>query len=110
MSNKLVLCIGTIALSAVAMAGSKNYDVVVTTAMKAGSVELAPGDYKLTVEGSNAVFTDSQTHKSLSVPVKVENGEQKYAVTTLDTSKRSDGDQITSIELGGSKTKLEFGQ
>lgn len=108
MINKLLLFIGAMALSTVAMAGPKSYDVVLSTSMKAGSVALAPGDYKVKVEGANAVFTDKQTHKSQNVPVKVENGNQKYSVTSLDTSKGRDGDQIDAIQLGGSNTKLEF--
>jgi hypothetical protein len=44
------------------------------------------------------------------VPVKVENTDTKYSATALDTTRQGDTQQITSIELGGSKIKLEFGQ
>ncbi len=108
MIKKLPLWLGALALSAVAIAGPKTYDVVLPTSAKAGSAQLAPGEYKLRVEGSNAIFTGAQTHASVTVPVKVENGDTKYNATSLDTSKQGDTVQITSIELGGSKTKLEF--
>ena len=110
MTNKLPLLIGAVALSTLAMAGSKNYDIALSTPTKAGSVQLAAGDYKVKVEGSNAIFTDEHTRASVTVPVKVENTETKFNETTLDTKTQGKTAQITSIELGGSKVKLEFGQ
>ncbi len=110
MTNKLLLSVGALALSTVAIASAKTYDVTLSNSAKAGSVQLAPGQYKLKVEGSNAIFTDTQSRKSVTVPVKVENGKSKYSATALDTSKQSGTEQITSIELGGSMTKLEFGK
>jgi hypothetical protein len=98
------------ALSTVAMAGDKTYNVVLPTTMKAGGVELAAGEYKVKVDGSNAIFTGGQKHDSITVPVKVENTETKYPATALDTSSQGGTQQITAIELGGSKVKLEFGQ
>jgi hypothetical protein len=110
MTNKLTLSIGAMALSAVAFAASKTYSVVVSAPMKAGSTQLAPGDYKVKVEGANAVFTDQHTRASVTVPVKVENGAEKFHSTAVDTTKQGDTTQITAIELGGSNTKLEFGK
>ena len=110
MTHKLLLWGGTLAFSALAIAGPKTYDIVLSSAAKAGSVQLAAGEYKLKVEGSNAIFTEVQTRESFTVPVKVESTNTKYNSTALDTSAQSGTQQITSIELGGSKTKLEFGQ
>ena len=110
MTNKSLLLIGTLALSTLALAGPKTYDLVLSSPLKAGSVQLAPGDYKVSIEGSNVVFTDAQTRKALSVPVKIENADHKYNATTLDTIKHADSEQLNAIELGGSKIKLEFGQ
>jgi len=110
MTNKLPLLVGTIALSTVALAGPKSYDIVLSEPMKAGTTELARGEYKVKVEGSTAVFTNTHTRQSLSVPVKVENVDQTYHLTSLDTAKQGDEEQIKSIQLGGSKTKLEFDQ
>jgi lipopolysaccharide export system protein LptA len=92
------------------MAGPKSYDVVLTSPSKAGSVQLAPGEYKVKVEGSNAVFTDERTRASFTVPVTVENSNTKFNSTTLDATTQGNSSQITSIELGGSKIKLEFGK
>ena len=110
MTNKLPLWFGVVALSTIAFAGTKSYDVVISSPAKAGGVQLAPGAYKVKVEGSNAVFTGTQSRESITVPVKVENGDTKYSATALDSTRQGDTQQITSIELGGSKIKLEFGQ
>ena len=111
MTNKLpLLLIAAAAWPIVALAAPKTYDVVLLAATKAGSVQLAPGEYKVKVEGSNAVFTDEHTRASFTVPVTVENTGTKFGMTALDTSKNGDIAQITSIELGGSKIKLEFGK
>jgi phosphoribosylformylglycinamidine (FGAM) synthase-like amidotransferase family enzyme len=75
-----------------------------------GTAQLAPGEYKVKVDGSNAIFTETQHGKSVTVPVKVENGDKKFDATTVDSSKQGDMDQIKTIDLGGSKQKLQFGQ
>lgn len=110
MTNRFLLWGGALTLSAVAFAGSKTYDLFLSSAAKAGTAQLAPGEYKLKLEGSNAVITGAQNGKSVTVPVKVENGNTKYNSTTLDSTTQGSAMQITSIELGGSNTKLEFGK
>ena len=109
MTNKLPLLIGVLTLSTLAIAGPKSYSVAISAPTKAGSAQLAPGDYKLKVEGTNAIFTDSH-RTSVTVPVKVENADTKFNSTAVDTSNQGGSMQIKSIELGGSKTKLEFGK
>ncbi|MBZ5636544.1 MAG: hypothetical protein LAO55_25755 [Acidobacteriia bacterium] len=110
MTNRLLRWGAALAFSAVAFAGSKTYDVLLSSGAKAGSVQLAPGEYRLKVEGSNAIFTGTENRQSFTVPVKVENTNTRYSATALDTVKQGDTVKITSIQLGGSKTKLEFGQ
>jgi hypothetical protein len=110
MTKKLTLWIGAAALSTIAYAAPKTYSVVVSAPMKAGSAQLSPGEYKVKVEGTNAIFTDQHTRASVTVPVKVENEPEKFSSTALDTTKQGGATQITSIELGGSNMKLEFGK
>lgn len=110
MTNKLPLFIGAMALSTLAMAGPKSYNVSLSAPTKAGSVQLAPGDYKVKVDGSNAIFTDEHTRASFTVPVKVENAQTKFNATTLDTKTQGNTTQIVAIGLGGSKVKLDFGK
>lgn len=109
MNVRSLLITGAVALSTAAIASAKTYEVTVTSPAKAGSVELKPGDYKLKVEGSQAVFTDSH-NKSFSVPAKVENVAKKFDYTSVETASRGGVDTIQAIDLGDSKTQLKLGQ
>jgi len=108
MTSKSLLLIGTLALAGIASA--KSYDIVLSSPAKAGSIQLAAGEYSLKVQGSNAIFTNVDTGKSFTTAVKSEDAGKKFTATAVDTSNKNGSDQITSIELGGSSTKLEMGE
>jgi hypothetical protein len=108
MTTKSLLLIGTLALAGIASA--KSYDIVLSAPAKAGSVQLAAGEYSLKVQGSNAVFTNVETGKSFTTAVKSESAAKKFDATAVDTNTANGSDQITAIELGGSSTKLELGE
>ena len=105
---KKLLAIGVLALSSLTILSAKTYELTLSIPAKAGSVELKPGQYKLKVEGANAVFTDVNTSKSFTTPVKVVPTDKKFDDTKVMTTKNGDSDKIEEIELGGSKTKLDF--
>jgi hypothetical protein len=107
MTTKTLLIIGTLALAGIASA--KSYDIVLSAPAKAGSVQLAAGAYSLRVQGGNAVFTSVETGKSFTAAVKAEDAGKKFATTEVDCNAKDGVDQITTIELGGSSTKLELG-
>jgi len=46
--------------------------------------------------------------QSLTTPVKVETGDKKFDDTTVQITKDGDTNRLEEIDLGGSKTKLEF--
>jgi ABC-type phosphate transport system substrate-binding protein len=101
------LLIGVLALASIALAGGKTYSITISKAAKAGTVDLAPGQYQLKVDGSTAVFTDSH-HKSFSTAIKVETTAKKNQYTAVDSSEGAAKDLIHSITLAGSTTKVEF--
>ena len=108
MTAKSLLIVSALGLSSLAFAGTKSYDIILNSPAKAGNNELKPGEYKLKVEGGQAVF--SQDSKTWSVPVKIENASQKFTHTTVESSTLGDMDTIQAIDLAGSTTKIEFGQ
>jgi hypothetical protein len=108
MTTKSLLLIGTLALAGIASA--KSYDIVLSSPTKAGSIQLAAGEYSLKVQGSNAVFTNVDTGKSFTTAVKSEDAGRKFNATAVDTNNKNGTDEITAIELGGSSTKLEMGE
>jgi hypothetical protein len=107
MKKSLVLGV-VLSLSSLVFAGQKSYDVIFSAPATVGGVKVAAGEYKVKVDGANAVFTDSKSSKSISAPVKVETGTKKFQFTAVDATKDGDVDKINAIELGGSNTKLEF--
>jgi hypothetical protein len=103
------LLIVVFALASVGFAAGKTYYLTISKAAKAGSVELAPGEYQLKVNGATAVFTNSK-HESFTTAVKVEEMAKKSSHTAVDSSEAGSKDLIHSISLEGSKTKLDFEQ
>lgn len=106
--KKSLLFIGFVSLSSFAFAGTKSYEIVLDTPAKAGSLQLPAGDYKVKLDGTKAVFTDTRTNKSVTTDVKVKTADRKFAHTAVDSSKQNDGERIDAIELGGSSTELDF--
>jgi VCBS repeat-containing protein len=99
---------GVLAVSTLSIASAKTYEITLATQSKAGNVPLKAGQYRLKVEGSNATFVNVENGKTATAPVKVVSTDKKFETTTVDASKEGDTSLIKDIELGGSKTKLEF--
>jgi hypothetical protein len=110
MTGKSLVIVGALTLSSLGIASAKSYDITLSAPAKAGATELKPGEYKLKVEGSQAVFTDEQSAKSFSVPVKVENTDKKFDYTSVESTNQDGMDNIHAIDLGGSNTRLALGQ
>jgi len=96
-----------LSLSGLCFAGQKSYDVIFSTPSTISDVKLAAGEYKVKVDGTNAVFTDSKA-KTVTAPVKVDTRTKKFSYTAVDATKEGDVDKVNAIEFGGSTTRLEF--
>jgi hypothetical protein len=104
--KKTVLLLAALSL-AVAFAGPKKYNISLATPTKAGSAQLAPGNYSVQVEGDKVVFTDSK-NKTVAVPVKVETEKAKFNQTAVESSEKAGQAVMDAIDLGGTNTKVEF--
>ena len=91
-------------------AGPKSFTVSFDQPVTVGSVTLAPGEYKVKVDGTNAVFTNNFNYKSVSTAVKVESSDKKFKNTAVDSVKNAGGQTVNAISIGGTTTKLEFGK
>ena len=109
MNLKSLFLAGVLALSGMSIASAKSYHFTLENAAKAGNVLLKPGEYKVSVEGANAVFTNVRTDQILSTPVKVENTSKKHDNTAVESTVQGGTEHIRAIELGGSKETLDFG-
>jgi hypothetical protein len=76
MNAKSLFLIGALALAGIANA--KSYNIVLATSAKAGSAQLAAGEYSLKVQGNNAIFTNVETGKKVATTVKVQDAGKKY--------------------------------
>ena len=109
MKNRCLFLATALATVGLSLASAKSYDITLSEATKAGVVQLAPGTYKVKVEGANAVFTDMKGKKT-STPIKIENAGRKHDLTAVETTTSNDGAKLQSIELGGSTETIEFGE
>lgn len=105
MNAKSLLIVGALTLASIGVASAKSYDVILSAPAMAGSTALKPGEYKVKVQGSEAVFTD-QSSKSFSIPVKVENANKKFDYTSIESTNNGGMDTIKSIDLADSNTRL----
>ena len=108
MTTRSLLIVGALTLSSLGIASAKSFDVILGAPAMAGSTELKAGEYKLKVEGTQATFTEVESSKSITVPVKIENADHKFGQTSVETSNQNGTDNIQSIGLAGSNTKLEI--
>jgi hypothetical protein len=89
--------------------GPKTYGVRIPESAMVGTSQLKPGDYRLRVAGSKASFTNENSNTTVETAVNVQNVERKFDKTTIEMTKNSQGDEkLTEIQLGGSRTKLDF--
>ena len=109
MKKSLVLGV-LLLLATLAFAGPKSFTVVFDKPATVGSVTLTPGEYRVKVDGSNAVFTNAASFKTATTPVKVESGDKKFKDTAVDSVTNATGNTVQSISIGGTTTKLEFGK
>lgn len=109
MKKNALLLIGALALATVSFASPKSCEILLPQTVRAGQVQLAAGQYRVQVQGSNAVFTNVETARQFMAPVKIENA-QKHEVTAVEVQKDGDSSHITHIDFGGSNETLQFGE
>jgi len=106
--KKSVFLIGILAAASISIAFAKTYDVDLAHATQAGAVQLKAGSYHVKVDGDKAVFTDVDSAKQYTVPVKVENAAKKFDYTKIDETSNGNVDTLKAIQLGGSTTQIDF--
>jgi hypothetical protein len=116
LKNSIVFFAAVLALLFVGVASAngggkdkaKNYEISVRSATKVGSVVLKPGDYRIKVEGSNAIFSKEDSSTTFTTPGKLETVSSHFDKTILHQVQDGDQARITSIELKGTQSLLKF--
>jgi D-alanyl-D-alanine carboxypeptidase len=104
---KNILLTAALFLVSVCAASAKQYTVTFVKPVQVGSVKLAAGEYKVKVDGNNAVFTDSQK-KTFTAPAKVQKLEKKTPYTAAETKDVDGGTRVDAIDLEGADFKIVF--
>ena len=111
MNLKSLILTGALAVASLSIVSAKSYDIVLSGPTKVANVQLKAGEYRLKLDGNNAIFTEVESGKSFTAPAKIDApSASKFQETAVDTDKKADMDHISAIELGGTTTKIEFSE
>ena len=106
MKTKLFIGFAILGLS---LASAKSYEISVDSVSKVGDIQLKPGAYKVSLEGSTVKFTDENSGKSVSTNAVVEtNNPSKFDATALETIQKDGVTTVNEIDLGGTHTDVKF--
>ena len=104
---KKTLFTAALFLVSVCAVSAKQYTITLVKPVHVGSQTLAAGEYKVKVDGSNAVFTNT-AKKSVTTPAKIEKVEKKAPYSAAETKEVNGGEQLNAIDLEGADFKLVF--
>src|SRR5262249_20593940 len=87
-------------------AAAADYRVTLHEKSVVAGTELAPGDYKLEVDGDKVKFMSKK--QNAEAPVKMESGKEKYGTTAVRYSNGDGKYKIQEIRWGGTTPRLVF--
>ena len=90
------------------IAGAKSFHITLSSPAQVGGVQLKAGEYEVVPEQSKVRFIDVMTRKSVEAEAKIEDGERKFSQTAIQENTVNGTSQIKEIDLGGTKTKIQF--
>ncbi len=105
MKSKLLILFAAAGLS---IGAAKTYDIMLGQPAMLGNTQVEPGEYRLQLNSSSVTLTDTTNGKKIEANAKVESVDKKFDHTAILSKKVNGTDHIDEIQLGGSKTKLEF--
>ena len=97
--------LATVFFGATAAIAASNYRVELYKPISVNGTDLKAGECKLEVVDNKAIF--KQGKKTVEIPVRIEEGTQKFLSTTVRMNE--DSNQPEEIRLAGTTTKLMFG-
>jgi hypothetical protein len=97
-----------LAIAGLSFAGSKSFEVTFNSPAVLGPMEVESGHYQVSFDGSKVTLVNENTHKSFETTATVQTSGKKYDETIVE-SKRDGGKLLVDeIQLGGTKTALDF--
>jgi hypothetical protein len=98
----------SLVLAGLSAAASRSCEILLAAPTQAGSILLQPGQYRVSVDGSEAVFQEVRSARSFRTAVRVEDSGAEFEKTRIRTSKNAGPRRVDVIEIEGSTTKIEF--
>jgi hypothetical protein len=103
MFKQILLSFAVVGLS---VASAETFRVTLAQPSVIQGTQLKAGDYKLTVKDASVVIVNGKT--KVEVPAKISNTEKKFDMTRVLYNEEQGKAAIESIEVGGTRTKLQF--
>jgi hypothetical protein len=97
--TKLTLGLATLALG---IAGAASYSFTVTDPIWIGNTQLKPGQYKVEMQGGEAVFKNGK--QTVEAPAVEEKADKKFPYTSFE----SVDSKVREIHLGGTSTTIKL--
>jgi hypothetical protein len=94
-----------LALLCVPFVSAKSYVISLPNKTQVGTAVLKPGDYSLSVNGSEAVLTDDNGHRT-KVTAKVEAADAVFPYTSAVCTPVNGVDQLEYVAIKGTKDKI----
>ena len=108
MTMKNVILAAALGLASMTLASAHTYNVALQASTKVGRTQLAAGSYTLDVNGTVAVFTNTETGKRQIVLVHSTDSNVDYQRTAIQLVNQDGAQRMESIQLEDSNSKLEF--
>lgn len=105
---KTVIFAAALGLASLTFAGTKTYNVVLSSSTTVGNATLSAGSYKLNLDGHVATFTNVDSGRRQMVLVHFTDSDVNYKHTALDLINQNGTQRMEAIELEDSNSKLEF--
>ena len=105
MKTKILLFV---AIAGLSFAGIKSYEVTFDSTAVLGPMEVESGHYQVSFDGSKVTLVNENTHKSFETTATVQTSEKKYSETAVESHRDGGKLLVNEIQLGGTKTALEF--
>jgi hypothetical protein len=105
MKTKIFL---SLAIAGLSFAGTKSYDVTFDAPAVLGPMEVESGHYKVSFEGSKVTLVNENTRKAFETTATVQTSEKKFSDTVIESTRTEGKILVNEIQLGGTKTALDF--
>jgi hypothetical protein len=97
-----------LAVAGLSVAGAKSYDVTFASPAVLGTTTVPAGQYQLKYEGSKVTLVNAVSGKRLEADATVQEMPSKFSETIVQSKHIEGKDLVDIIQLGGTKTELDF--